>query len=93
LGAKDSVGEGSISIKTIHSFMREWLLALGFISKQEPNFLEAYEEYKKNALEYLLAGAVTQEEVERSRSARSRSLTWDLLLIDESKIGLLLSET
>ncbi|WP_200869152.1 hypothetical protein, partial [Pseudomonas aeruginosa] len=47
LGAKDSVGEGSISIKTIHSFMREWLLALGFISKQEPNFLEAYEEYKK----------------------------------------------
>ncbi|HFH3733581.1 TPA: AAA family ATPase [Pseudomonas aeruginosa] len=85
LGAKDSVGEGSISIKTIHSFMREWLLALGFISKQEPNFLEAYEEYKKNALEYLLAGAVTQEEVERSRSARSRSLTWDLLLIDESQ--------
>lgn len=28
---------------------------------------------------------MTQEEVERSRSARSRSLTWDLLLIDESQ--------
>ncbi len=85
LGAKDSVGEGSISIKTIHSFMHEWLVALGVISKQEPDFLEAYEGYKQAALEYLSTGTVTQEEVEKSRSAHSRSLTWDLLLIDESQ--------
>ena len=28
---KDAVGERSFSVKTIHSFMREWLVALGVI--------------------------------------------------------------
>jgi len=85
LGAKDTVGEGSISIKTIHSFMHEWLVALGVITKQQPNFLEAYEEYKNVALEYLSTGTLTKNDVEKERAARSRSLTWDLLLIDESQ--------
>ena len=53
LGAKDSLASQSISTKTIHSFMNDWLVALGELSRGDTDFLEKYEEYKSNALEYI----------------------------------------
>jgi len=84
-GVRDVVGDGSIAIKTIHSFMYQWLLALDIIEKNESNFLGQYEEKKREALELLRGGAISSADLEAARAGVSRDLTWDLVLIDESQ--------
>ena len=85
LGVKDAIGEGSIAVKTIHSFMYEWLLALGVIRQGQSDFISSYEQYKEEALSLLRGGALHTADYERAKAAYSRSLSWDLVLIDESQ--------
>lgn len=83
LHVKDSAGEGSVAIMTIHKFVYEWLLSLGLIHKGENTFLSKYEELKLQALELL--DAAEPCDIEDFRTQNSKSLSWDLLLIDESQ--------
>lgn len=90
IGAKDAVGERSIAVRTIHSFMYEWMSALEIVEREpdgspDGGFFERYEDYKERALEYLSSGLVEADDVEQARARRSRGLAWDLLLIDESQ--------
>ncbi len=85
LGVKEAIGEGSISIKTIHSFMYEWLLALKVIEPSKDDFLKNYEEHKAKAIDLLNAEALPSRELEDARAKASRDLEWDLILIDESQ--------
>lgn len=85
LGAKDAVGRGSIAIKTIQSFTHEWLLELGVISKQQPNFLTDYDTFMSTALAYIRDGALSMEDIQNAKTTASKGLAWDLLLIDESQ--------
>lgn len=85
LGVKQGIGEGSVAIKTIHSFMYEWLLALDVIRVGQPDFLSNYEAYKKEALDLLKAEALSPHDLANARAKASRDLTWDLVLIDESQ--------
>lgn len=85
LGVKDAIGEGSISVKTIHSFMHEWLVVLGVIRQGQPDFILQYEKYKEEALSFLKGGALASTDFDRAKAAHSRSLSWDLVLIDESQ--------
>lgn len=85
LGIKDAIGEGSISVKTIHSFMYEWLLALEVIRPGQPDFLSKYEDYKEEALSLLKGGALSPSDFEIAKAKVSRSLVWDLVMIDESQ--------
>jgi len=85
LGVKDAIGEGGICVKTIHSFMYEWLLALDVIQQGQSDFLSNYDAYKDDALSLLRGGALSQADLERAKARSSRSLTWDLVLIDESQ--------
>lgn len=85
LGAKDAVGRGSISIKTIQSFTHEWLLQLGVISKQQPNFLTEYDKFMETALTYIRDGALSNDDISLAKTTASKHLAWDLILIDESQ--------
>lgn len=82
---KDAIGEGSISIKTIHSFMHDWLTALGVIKNNQNNFINNYEQYKQEAISLLKVGAISPKDIDNARSTASRKLLWDLILIDESQ--------
>lgn len=85
LGVKDAIGDGSISIKTIHAFMREWLVGLGVISKTKNDFIDKYESHKKLAIEYIDTGTISLDDIELTRRSLSKNLAWDLILIDESQ--------
>lgn len=85
LGAKDAVGRGSIAIKTIQSFTHEWLLQLDVISKKQPNFLTDYDTFMNTAISYIRDGALSTKDIQNAKTTASKSLAWDLLLIDESQ--------
>ncbi len=84
-GVRNAVGEPGMAVKTIHSFMYEWLIALGIIDNKCSDFLEKYEQYKNEAIELLRQNVISLDDLNRARALRSRELTWDLLLIDESQ--------
>ncbi len=85
LGVKDAVGDKSIAVKTIHSFMYEWLIALEIITHGQEDFLSKYEEYKEQALKFLNEGALSDNDFKTAKATYSRLLSWDLILIDESQ--------
>lgn len=86
LKLKDSLASQSVSIRTIHSFLYEWLKVLDAM-KEEPanNFLTHYPKLKGYALELLKAGAITREDIQERISQHSRTLAWDIIMIDESQ--------
>lgn len=82
-GVSDVVGDRSVAIKTIHAFMHQWLMALEIITGTQRDFLQRYVAFQREALDLLKSGALNPDDVERARTAASRHLTWDLILIDE----------
>lgn len=84
-GVRNSIGERGMAVRTIYSFMYEWLSSLNIISRKCPDFLERYEDYKNEALELLHSGALSADDIKITRTQHSRDLEWDLLLIDESQ--------
>ncbi len=84
-GAKDAIGERSISVKTIHSFMSTWVDALGINRKGGADFIKYYSTLKKNILDLLKGGALTALDIDKAKAEYSRKLVWDIILIDESQ--------
>jgi hypothetical protein len=85
MGARTSIGDRSVSIRTVHSFIREWLVALGVYEPSKDDFLDKYEQYKSEALELARGGALSPTDLTAAQRERSRDLTWDLVLIDEAQ--------
>ena len=85
LGVKDGIASKSVAIKTIHSFMYQWLLQLEQISKGQDDFIKQYETHKNDALEYLRQGAISHDDIKKAKTTASRDLEWDLILIDEAQ--------
>lgn len=85
LGAKDAVGTGSIAINTIQSFTHEWLLQLDIISNTQSDFLTQYDKHMNTALDYIRSGAVSNADIKNVKTKSSKTLAWDLILIDESQ--------
>lgn len=84
-GVRNATGESGMMVRTIYSFVREWLTTLGVIPKGCKDFVDNYESYKREALDLLSQRTITEEDVRLARASRSRDLDWDLLLIDESQ--------
>jgi hypothetical protein len=85
LETKESIGDRSLSIRSIYSFMYEWLLSLGVIQKGQPDFLSKYEKYKSEAIALLKGGAISDEDLKTAFVSNSKNLQWDMLMIDESQ--------
>jgi len=84
-GVRNATGESGMMVRTIHSFVREWLTSLAVLPKGCKDFVDNYESYKREALELLTQKTITEEDIKLARSSHSRDLDWDLLLIDESQ--------
>lgn len=84
-GVKNSVGERGMAVRTIYSFMRQWLVSLGIISNKCDDFLKKYEDYKQEAIQFIREGIISQDDISKARIKHSRDLSWDLLLVDESQ--------
>lgn len=84
-GVRNATGESGMTVRTIHSFVREWLTSLAVLPKGCKDFVNNYESYKREALELLTQKTITEEDIKLARSSHSRDLDWDLLLIDESQ--------
>jgi hypothetical protein len=85
LRIQDAIGEGSIAVKTIHSFMKQWLIALGLFAESRQDFMANYEALKLQGLELLKGGAIGSADLTAAKASASRDLAWDLVLIDESQ--------
>jgi hypothetical protein len=83
-GIKDAISSKSIAIKTIHSFMNDWLVALGFLKHESTDYLDRYEEYKNEVLEFLDKKVISSHDKNSCIADNSRKLCWDLILVDES---------
>ena len=84
-GIKNISGGKGIAVKTIHSFLRTWMVSLGVIDKRADDFLDRYEDHKLTTLELLANEAISTRDICSAKQTHSRELTWDLLLIDESQ--------
>lgn len=82
LGIRDGVAEKSISVMTIHSFMYEILEVFQIYDKDNKNFIEKYEEYKKECLDAIRKGDISRDEIEEFLP---EGLQFDILLIDEAQ--------
>ncbi|WP_413440330.1 AAA family ATPase [Synechococcus sp. MIT S1220] len=84
-GIRNSIGSKGMSVKTIHSFIRQWMVGLGVIENKTDNFLEKYEGMKEQTIELIENEVIQENDVEKCKRKNSRELMWDLLFIDESQ--------
>lgn len=84
LGVPRQLEKGGISIDTVHAFIGHLMQELGII-KTYDDFLKRYNEHKKNLLDYIRSGAVSQEDLERVVQDRADGLAWDVIFVDEGQ--------
>ena len=82
LRIQDSVGEKAIGVRTVHKFIRDWLVSLDLLG-EERDFIDCYSDYKRELLEYLTTGALQDADIQSLKRDHSGDLSWDYILIDE----------
>jgi hypothetical protein len=85
MGVDYDVAERSIQIQTVHSFFYMILQALGVIRLGEISFLDRYDQFKDEALEYFASGTLTTNDVETLLQSRNCDFSWDFILVDEGQ--------
>lgn len=83
LNIRDGVGERSIRIQTVHSFIRQLLVGLGIIPMRCDDFLDRYEPYKDEARD--LMAAVGLEDIASLFKQDDDHYRWDYIFIDEAQ--------
>ena len=53
--------------------------------KDLKNFIENYEEFLEDLLDYISAGAITKDDLQSLKESRDQNIYWDYFLIDESQ--------
>tara|TARA_E500000331_G_C17262793_1_gene715945 strand:- start:257 stop:2188 length:1932 start_codon:yes stop_codon:yes gene_type:complete len=84
-GVKNSIGGSGIEVRTIYSFMYQWLNLLGVLNSRANDFLPNYEHYKETALKLIDANEINSAKIKSIKTSESRDLEWDHILIDESQ--------
>lgn len=91
LGIKNEIGARGYTIRTIHSFMRQWMVETGILDKSKladrrsKYFFNVYDPKKKEFLEFIRTGTITTEDLKNIKIDNSLGLDWDLVMIDESQ--------
>lgn len=85
LGVVDDVAEHSIRVQTVHSFFYRILSEIGVINGREDDFLEAYEELKHQAIQFLEAGLLVEQDFTKLKKNHSSDFLWDYIFIDEAQ--------
>lgn len=79
----DSAG-GGISVRTVMSFMYSWLTKLGVVEGSDDGF-GAYEARCQEALDYIAAGTIAQDEIDGALLANPLELDFDAIIVDEAQ--------
>jgi hypothetical protein len=81
MGIGDDIVKRSIQIQTIHAFFYAVLRTLGVIRPGEITFLDQYEQFKNETLEYFNNGVLGPDDVDLAMS----NFSWDYVFIDEGQ--------
>lgn len=85
-GIRDDIAEGTVQIYTVQSFILKLLKLVGIVDTKVPeDFLQDYEGYLGQALDYLNSGAMTRDDISALIAARPEEFDWDLVLLDEAQ--------
>ncbi len=85
MGVDNDIVERSIQIQTVHSFFYVILQALGIIQSGEMSFLDRYDQFKDEALEYFNSGALTPGDIEALLQSSKCDFSWDYIFVDEGQ--------
>ncbi|SEO88547.1 hypothetical protein [Nitrosovibrio sp. Nv6] len=85
-GIRDDIAEGTVQVYTVQSFIFKLLKLVGIVDSKAPeDFLQDYEGYLGQALDYLKNGALTRDDISALIVARPEEFSWDLVLLDEAQ--------
>lgn len=85
MNISSNIGDKAISVNTVHSYIRELLIAFSIMPSDATDFLEKdnYSLYKRKLLDFI--GGARREELEGLLGRSSSVLTWDFTLVDEAQ--------
>lgn len=75
---------GGISVRTVMSFMYAWLSKLGLTDGGDETF-QAYEDRCQEALDYIAAGTISEQEINTALHANPIELGLDAIIVDEAQ--------
>jgi len=85
LGVSSSPEGGGITVRTVMSFMYTWLNRMQVIEKEQPDSIDSYPEYCKQALELIRGGAVSVEDINAIKENDPDAFDFDAILVDEGQ--------
>lgn len=83
LGIRQSVNDRVVKVQTVHSLFRALMTHFGILGAGGSDFLERYDTYKADLLEWLVSGGISSDEISNLR--RLREFGWDYIFIDEGQ--------
>lgn len=85
-GIRDDIAAGTVQVYTVQSFILKLLRPLGILGAGVPeDFLEEYENYLDQALDYIQKGAITGDDLSGLVAASPEEFDWNLILLDEAQ--------
>jgi hypothetical protein len=90
----DNIDNYTVNITTLHKFIYELIIGFGLIenprdpekeAKHVPEFIEKYEEYLQQLIDYIESGLIQEKEIQELMKTRHDKVAWDYVLIDESQ--------
>ena len=85
-GIRDDIATGTVQVHTVQSFILKLLRLIGIVGAGVPeDFLETYEDYLSQALNYIQNGAMTGDDLSGYVAASPEEFDWDLVLLDEAQ--------
>lgn len=85
MGNNEGLARKSIQVQTVHKYLRDFMISMGIISKQEREFIKKYDNFKMRTLEYLNTDTITKEDLENLIKVKNSAFTWDYVFIDEAQ--------
>lgn len=84
MGVPSDPEEGGVSVVTVMSHTRAWIIALGVAAPEEIT-LSTYEKFCKSALEMLNQGAITAADIESIKGADPDAFDFNNVFVDEAQ--------
>lgn len=90
----DNVDNYTVNITTLHKFVYELIIGFGLVEnyrdpekevKHVPEFLEKYDEFLQQLIDYIESGLIQEKEIQELMKTRHDKVAWDYVLIDESQ--------
>lgn len=85
LGVVDEAAQRSIRVQTVHSLFYGMLHELGVTNVIQDDFLESYDDLKRETLQWLQTGLLLARDFNDLQQRHSADFLWDYIFIDEAQ--------